>query len=68
MKLTIKITKGKNLLIGQFKEIPAVLTQGNTVEEVQANIMDALELYLADMRQVKTLESDILIKEVELTY
>ena len=47
MKLTIKIKEGKNgFLIGQIKEIPPVLTQGKTIEEVKENILDALELYL----------------------
>ncbi len=52
MKLTVKISEGNNdFLIGQLKEIPSVLTQGKTVEEVKENIMDALELYLQDMRE-----------------
>jgi len=52
MKLTVKIIKGNNeYLVGQIKEIPAVLTQGKSVEEVKENILDALELYLEDMRE-----------------
>ena len=49
MKLTVKISEGKNnFLIGQIKEIPSVLTQGKTINEVKENIKDALELYLQD--------------------
>lgn len=51
MKLTLIITEGEEYFIGMIKEIPAVLTQGNTVEEVKENLMDALELYLEDMRE-----------------
>jgi predicted RNase H-like HicB family nuclease len=51
MKLTMQITKGENYFIGTIKEIPAVLTQGSTVADVKENILDALELYLEDMRE-----------------
>ena len=51
MKLTLVIKKGKSgYLIGQLKELPAVFTQGLTVEEVKVNIADSLELYLEDNR------------------
>jgi predicted RNase H-like HicB family nuclease len=51
MELTLVITKGKDgYLIGKIKELPSVLTQGNTVEEVKENILDALKLYLDDVR------------------
>jgi predicted RNase H-like HicB family nuclease len=49
MKFTLLIRQGKTQLIGQLKEIPGVLTQGKTVEEVKENIQDALALYLKDM-------------------
>ncbi len=49
MKLTIVIIKGDDgFLIGQIKEIPEVITQGFTVEDVRENIKDALDLYLED--------------------
>lgn len=51
MKLTFQIIKGNNFFIGKIKEIPAVLTQGKSIEEVKENILDALELYLTDMRE-----------------
>jgi predicted RNase H-like HicB family nuclease len=66
MKLTIVISKGEEFFIGTIKEIPAVLTQGKTVEEAKANVLDALELYLEDMQSEeddanKILEEDLLI-------
>ena len=49
MKLTLIIKKGQSgFLIGQIKELPAVFTQGITIEEVRENIADALEMYLED--------------------
>ena len=44
MKLTIIITKSEEFFISSIKEIPAVLTQGATVEEAKANVLDALEI------------------------
>ena len=51
MKLTLVIRQGKTQLIGQLKEIPGMLTQGQTIAEVKENIQDALALYLEDMRE-----------------
>ncbi|KAA5544227.1 type II toxin-antitoxin system HicB family antitoxin [Adhaeribacter rhizoryzae] len=52
MKLTLVIEEGRSgFLVGQIKEIPGVITQGTTIEEVKENILDALELYLEDMRE-----------------
>jgi predicted RNase H-like HicB family nuclease len=49
MKLTIVITKGEEFYIASIKEIPAVLTQGITVEEAKTNVLDALKLYQQDI-------------------
>ncbi|MEO6844229.1 MAG: type II toxin-antitoxin system HicB family antitoxin [Ginsengibacter sp.] len=66
MKLTIVISKGEEFFVGTIKEIPAVLTQGKTVEEAKENVLDALELYLEDMQSEednsnKILEEDLII-------
>jgi predicted RNase H-like HicB family nuclease len=66
MKLTIVISKGEEFFIGTIKEIPAVLTQGETVEETKQNVLDALQLYLEDMQSEedtsnKILEEDLMI-------
>lgn len=66
MKLTIVISKGEEFFIGTIKEIPAVLTQGETVEETKKNVLDALQLYLEDMQSEedtsnKVLEEDLMI-------
>ena len=51
MKLTIIIIKGEEFYVASIKEIPAVLTQGSSVEEARTNVLDALQLYLEDMQQ-----------------
>jgi predicted RNase H-like HicB family nuclease len=49
MKYTLVIKNGKDgYYIGQLKELPAVFTQGQTIEEVKENIADVLEMYLED--------------------
>ena len=66
MKLTIVVLKGEEFFIGMIKEIPAVLSQGNTIEEAKENVLDALKLYLEDMQNEddnfdKVLEEDLII-------
>lgn len=64
MKLTLVIKKGKSgFLIGQLKEIPAVFTQGLSVEEVKEKIKDALDLYLEDTREQYHPDGDMLQEE-----
>jgi predicted RNase H-like HicB family nuclease len=69
MTLTLIIKKGKNgFMIGQIKEIPAVLTQGKTIEEVKDNIRDALDLYLEDMREEKSDNSENILLEEDMIF
>lgn len=50
MQFTAIIEEGKNgWLVGQLEEIPEVLSQGRTKEELMSNLRDALEqLFLAN--------------------
>lgn len=66
MKLTLLIWQGQTHLIGQLKEIPGVLTQGQTVAEVKENIQDALALYLEDMREDDSENDAAIIAREEL--
>lgn len=67
MKLTLIVTEGNNgFFIGKIKEIPAVMTQGSTLAEVKENIKDALELYLTDMREDDSNDSDSVVLEESL--
>ena len=68
MKLTLIVKKGKSgYLIGQIKELPAVFTQGLTVEELKENIADALEMYLEDVRERYQPDGEMLLEE-EMTF
>ena len=66
MKLTIAIAKGEEFFVASIKEIPAVLTQGATVEEAKANVLDALELYLEDMQQEPGYENTVLEEDLTI--
>jgi predicted RNase H-like HicB family nuclease len=68
MKLTLVIRQGTTQLIGQIKEIPGVLTQGQTIEEVKENIVDALELYLEDIREDNSGDTAGIISQEELEF
>ena len=68
MKLTLVIKNGQNgFLIGQLKELPAVFTQGLSVDEVKENIMDALAMYFEDLREDYVPAGEI-VEEEELVF
>jgi len=66
MKFTLLIRQGQTQLIGQLKEIPGVLTQGQTVAEIRENIQDALALYLEDMREDDSGDDEAVIAREEV--
>jgi predicted RNase H-like HicB family nuclease len=66
MKLTIIIAKGEEFYMASIKEIPAVLTQGATVEEARSNVLDALQLYLEDMQQEPGYENTVLEEDLNI--
>ncbi|WP_223649893.1 type II toxin-antitoxin system HicB family antitoxin [Hymenobacter psoromatis] len=68
MKFTLVIRQGKTQLIGQLKEIPGVLTQGQTVAEVKENIQAALALYLEDIREDDAEGGDAIIAQEEVEF
>ncbi len=47
MKFTAIIEKSiDGWYVGQLEELPAVLSQGKTIEELKENLLDALQLLL----------------------
>ena len=66
MKLTLVISKGEEFYIGTIKEIPAVITQGKTLDEARENVMDALALYLENMKETNKLENTVLEEDLML--
>ena len=55
MQLTAIIERSPDgWLVGQLEELPEVLSQGRTQEELMANLRDAMEqLFLANKQQAK---------------
>jgi len=66
MKLTLVISKGEEFYIGTTKEIPAVITQGKTIDEARENVMEALALYLENMKETNKLENTVLEEDLML--
>ena len=65
MELTLMIQPlDEGGYFAQIKELPAVLTEGETLEEVRANIQDALTLYLSYLRDNSTAPTANLYQEV----
>lgn len=53
MKLTAVIENGENgWLVGQIGEIPAVMSQAKTIDELKENLLDALHLYLETQKEL----------------
>lgn len=51
MNLTAIIQEGENgWLVGQLEEIPAVIEQGKTLDELKENLLAALNFYLKTQR------------------
>lgn len=51
MKLTAIIEKSDDgWFVGQIEEIPSAISQGKTIEELKANLVDALNLILESNR------------------
>jgi len=45
MELTATAEQGENgWLVGQINELPAAITQGKTLEDLKANLVDAVQL------------------------
>ena len=50
LSLTLDYWKDEQWYVGQLREIPGVMSQGETLEELQENIQDAYALILKDSR------------------
>lgn len=52
MRFTAIIEKDENgMYIGQIEEVPAAISQGQTLDELKENLQDALELIFAVNRE-----------------
>ena len=66
MKLTIVISKVEEFYIGTIKEIPAVISQGETIEEAKENVKEALAFYFEDMQQDGNYENKVLEEDLTI--
>lgn len=64
MKLTLIVIRGEEYFVGTVKELPAVVSQGITIEEAKENTLDALNDYLEDMRQDNEANNPVLHEEL----
>ena len=51
IRLTLEYWKDGDWYVGQLVEVPGIMSQGKTLEELQANIDDAYQLVLAERKQ-----------------
>lgn len=64
MKLTLIVIRGEEYFVGTVKELPAVVSQGITIEEAKENTLGALNDYLEDMRQDNEADNPVLQEEL----
>lgn len=62
MHMTTRISKGEDFFVGTINEIPEVITQGISIDETRANMLDALQLYLESM-QDQPMEENVVMEE-----
>jgi len=71
MKFTAIIEQGENgWFVGQVEEVPAAISQGETIEKLKSNLLDALRLIMDTNREITEKEysgKDVIIEELELT-
>jgi predicted RNase H-like HicB family nuclease len=48
-KLTVDYWRDGAYFVGQVRELPAAISQGKTLEELEENLRDATRLVMADM-------------------
>jgi predicted RNase H-like HicB family nuclease len=53
MKVTAIIEQGESgWFVGQIEEVPAAISQGESIEELKANLLDALRLILDTNKEI----------------
>ena len=71
MKFTAIIEQGESgWFVGQVEEVPAAISQGETIEKLKANLLYALRLILDTNKEITEKEysgKDVIIEELELT-
>lgn len=60
-KLTMIYWKGEHFWVGKFLEHPEIMTQGETLEELEENLRDAYQMMVMD-----DVPEDYQVKEIAL--
>ena len=50
--LTLEYWQDGNWYVGQLREVPGVISQGATLEELEQNVQDAYQLMMEDRRSL----------------
>ena len=70
MKFTAIIEQDESgWFVGQIEEVPAALSQGETIDELKVNLLNALRLILDTNKEITEKEysgKDVIIEELEL--
>ena len=70
MKFTAIIEQDESgWFVGQIEEVPAALSQGETIDELKISLLDALRLILDTNKEITEKEylgKDVIIEELEL--
>jgi len=59
MKITAIIEKSEDgWFVGQMEEFPSVISQGKSIDELKANLLDALDLLMSVNRETVEKENE----------
>ena len=53
--------------VGRLREVPGVFSQGETLDELESNVIDAYRMVISDQEEGYAPSSEILQKEVIVT-
>lgn len=65
-KLTLEYWTDEGWYIGRLKEIPGIFSQGETIKELEENIIDAYKLIMEDMKDDIIPIADVNVKEIRI--
>ena len=63
-RFTLEYWLDDNWYVGRMKEVPGVFSQGETLDELEQNIVDAYRMVMAEEEASYSPESEVQIKEV----
>jgi predicted RNase H-like HicB family nuclease len=66
-KFTMEYWLDDNWYVGRIKEVPGVFSQGETLTELERNIVDAYRMVISEEESGYSPSSEILYKEVTVT-